>query len=58
MRRVASLWRRALARAIPRSFGEIDARALEDLEERLITADFGVRASQRFVEAVEEAARE
>ncbi|MYB99560.1 MAG: signal recognition particle-docking protein FtsY [Gemmatimonadetes bacterium] len=58
VRRVASLWRRALARAIPRSFGEIDARALEDLEERLITADFGVRASQRFVEAVEEAARE
>ena len=50
----ASLWRRALARVIPRSF---DADALEDLEERLITADFGVQASMRFVEAVEEAAR-
>lgn len=52
-----SLWRRALGRAIPRSFAGVDADALEDLEERLITADFGVRASMRFVEAVEEAAR-
>ena len=49
---LAGLWRRALARAIPRSF---DADALEDLEERLIAADFGVQASMRFVEAVEEA---
>ena len=51
-----SLWRRVLARAIPRSQGKVDADALEDLEERLITADFGVRASMRFVEAVEKAA--
>ncbi len=52
-----SLWRRAVARIIPRSFPKVDAAALEDLEERLITADFGVQASKRFVEAVEEAAR-
>ena len=50
--RRAGLWRRALARVLPRSF---DADALEDLEERLIAADFGVQASMRFVEAVEEA---
>ena len=51
------LWRRALARVIPRSFPGVEAGALEDLEERLITADFGVGASMRFVEAVEEEAR-
>lgn len=51
------LWRRALARAIPRSLGKVGADALEDLEERLITADFGVEASLRFVEAVEAAVR-
>lgn len=51
------LWRRALARVIPRSVAAIDADALEDLEERLIAADFGVGASMRFVEAVEEEAR-
>ena len=54
---VRGLWRRALARAIPRSLPRVDAEALEDLEERLIEADFGVQASLRFVEAVEEAAR-
>ena len=57
VRRAAGLWRRALARAIPGSFGKVDADALEDLEERLVEADFGVQASGRFVEAVEEAAR-
>ncbi len=52
------LWRRALARIVPRTFRAVDAAALEDLEERLIAADFGVQASMRFVEAVEKAARE
>ena len=56
--RRAGVWRRALARVIPRSFPKLDADALEDLEERLITADFGVQASMRFVEAVEEAGGE
>lgn len=57
VRRPPGLWRRALARAIPGSFGKVDAGALEDLEERLIESDFGVQASARFVEVVEEAAR-
>ncbi len=52
-----SIWRRALARAIPASFGRVDAAALEDLEERLIMADFGVEASARFVAAVDTEAR-
>ena len=52
------LWRRALARAVPRAFRGCDADALAELEERLITADFGVRASERLVEVVERAARE
>lgn len=51
------LWRRALARTVPRAFRGVDADALEELEERLIAADFGVGASMRFVEAVERAAR-
>ena len=54
----SGLWRRALARAVPRALRSIDADALEELEERLISADFGVGASMRFVEAVEGAARE
>ena len=54
----SGLWRRALARAVPRALRSIDADALEELEERLISADFGVGASMRFVEAVERAARE
>ena len=53
----SSLWRRVLARAIPLSPQTFDADALEDLEERLITADFGVEASMRFVADVEGAAR-
>lgn len=52
------LWRRALARAVPRAFRGCDSDALAELEERLILADFGVRASERFVEVVEGAARE
>lgn len=52
------IWRRALARVIPRTGARVDADALEDLEERLIAADFGVRASERFVAAVAAAARE
>lgn len=59
------MWRRALARVIPASFRNADAdalataraAALDDLEERLITADFGVDASMRFVAAVKGAAR-
>lgn len=52
-----SIWRRTLARAIPASFRRVDAAALEDLEERLIMADFGVEASMRFVAAVDREAR-
>lgn len=55
------MWRRALARVIPASFRRTDAdalaAALDDLEERLIMADFGVEASMRFVAAVKGAAR-
>ena len=51
------LWRRALARAVPRAFHRIDAETLAELEERLILADFGVEASMRLVESVREAAR-
>ena len=55
------MWRRALARVIPASFRRADAdalaAALDDLEERLIMADFGVEASMRFVAAVKGAAR-
>lgn len=51
------MWRRALARVIPASFRRVDADALDDLEERLIMADFGVDASMRFVAAVKKAAR-
>lgn len=52
-----SIWRRTLARALPASFRRVDAAALEDLEERLIMADFGVEASMRFVAAVEREAQ-
>lgn len=53
----SGLWSRALARVVPRAFRGVDADALEELEERLIEADFGVGASMRFVRAVGEAAR-
>ncbi len=52
-----SVWTRALRRVIPPSFRKIDAAVLEELEERLIMADFGVQASMRFVERVEREAR-
>ncbi len=50
-------WSRALRRVVPPAFRRIDADMLEELEERLITADFGVQASMRFVDLVERAAR-
>lgn len=50
-------WARALRRVIPPAFRRIDADMLEELEERLIMADFGVQASMRFVDMVEKAAR-
>ena len=52
-----SLWTRALRRVMPPAFRKIDAESLEEIEERLIMADFGVQASMRFVEMVESAAR-
>lgn len=52
-----SLWARALRRVIPPAFRRVDADTLEELEERLISADFGVQASMRFVEMVEKEAR-
>lgn len=50
-------WTRALRRVVPPAFRKIDADMLEELEERLILADFGVQASMRFVDLVEKAAR-
>ena len=50
-------WARALRRVIPPAFRRVDADMLEELEERLILADFGVQASMRFVDLVEKAAR-
>lgn len=52
-----SLWTRALRRVMPPAFRKIDAEGLEEIEERLIMADFGVQASTRFVEMVDRAAR-
>ncbi len=52
-----SIWRRVVRRVIPRSLRKIDAAALEELEERLILADFGVGTSMKVVERVEKAAR-
>ena len=49
-------WARALRRVLPRTFRKVDPESLEELEERLIMADFGVDASLGFVEAVERAA--
>ena len=46
-------WRRILPRALHR----VDAATLEELEERLIMADFGVDASLRLVGEVERAGR-
>ena len=52
-----SLWARALRRVVPPVFRRVDADTLEELEERLIMADFGVQASMRFVEMIEKEAR-
>lgn len=49
-------WARAIRRILPRTFREVDAESLEELEERLIMADFGVDATLRLVEAVERGA--
>ena len=49
-------WSRALRRVLPRTFHKVDPESLEELEQRLIMADFGVDASLRFVESVERAA--
>lgn len=54
---MGGFWARALRRAVPGSLRGVDAESLDELEERLIRADFGVDASTRFVEAVERAAR-
>lgn len=54
---MGGFWGRALRRVIPRALHKVDAASLEELEERLIMADFGVEASMRFVEVVEHAAR-
>lgn len=55
--KAGAVWRRALARLAPRLAGEVDEEALDEIEERLIAADFGVRASSRLRSAVERAAR-
>lgn len=54
---MGAFWAKALGRVIPRRLRKVDAALLEELEERLIMADFGVDASMRFVETVERAAR-
>ena len=54
---MGGFWARALRRVIPGALHKVDAESLEELEERLIMADFGVQASMRFVEVVERAAR-
>ncbi len=52
-----SALRRLLARALSPSFRRIDEATLEEIEERLIMADFGVEAAMRCVEAVEASVR-
>ncbi len=54
-RKGTSLWKRALSplgRALSTFKKGADAESLEELEERLISADFGVQASMRLVEAL------
>lgn len=48
-----SIWQRALRKVVH----QVDSATLEELEERLISADFGVRYSTHFVNLVEKAAR-
>ena len=54
---MGGFWARALGRVVPGALRKVDAESLEELEERLITADFGVDASTRLVGVVERAAR-
>ncbi|MGI9626073.1 MAG: signal recognition particle-docking protein FtsY [Longimicrobiales bacterium] len=48
-----SLWKRAIGRALPWTGRAIDAEALEELEEQLIGADFGVQATLKLVQGLE-----
>ena len=50
-------WRRVLGRLAPRLAAAVDEEALDEIEERLIAADFGVGASSRLRREVERAAR-
>ncbi|MFH1762792.1 MAG: signal recognition particle receptor subunit alpha, partial [Gemmatimonadota bacterium] len=52
-----SLWGRAVKLALTDvrvAFGGMDTETLESLEERLLAADFGVQATLRLVDRVEE----
>jgi len=58
--RKKSLWKRAVDLALTDVkvlAGKMDHETLESLEERLIAADFGVKASLRLVDAVEQKVR-
>ena len=48
-----SIWKRAMGRALPWTARKIDGQALEELEELLIRADFGVHASVKLVSVLE-----
>lgn len=48
-----SMLRRALARALSPSFRRVEEASFEEIEERLLMADFGVEAAMRCAEAVE-----
>ncbi len=55
-----SLWKKAVDLALTDvrvAFGGMDEESLEGLEERLLAADFGVQASLRLVDRVEERVR-
>lgn len=56
-RPVRSRLRRALAKALAPAFRRIDEAGLEEVEERLIMADFGVAAAERCVAAAEAGAK-
>lgn len=56
----ATLWQRVVRLALTdvrAAFGGLDTDGLEELEERLLAADFGVAATARLVKRVEEWAR-
>ena len=52
-----SLWKRALGKAMPWKGRRIDAEAMEELEETLIQADFGVEASLNLVDVLQTRAK-